>query len=60
VPPEDGRSPVPSGAYNVAAQLLARQAGVNDRPAWARVHVGGRRWLTMSAACLGQAEEPWL
>jgi DNA-binding CsgD family transcriptional regulator len=53
VPPEGGRSPVPAGAYNVAAQLLARQAGVNDRPAWARVHLAGRRWLALSAAQLG-------
>jgi DNA-binding CsgD family transcriptional regulator len=53
VPPEDGRSPVPAGAYNVAAQLLARETGVNDRPAWARVHVAGRRWLTLSAARIG-------
>jgi DNA-binding CsgD family transcriptional regulator len=53
VPPKSGRSPVPAGAYNVAAQLLARQAGVNDEPARARVHVAGRRWLTLSAARIG-------
>jgi len=53
VPPEGGRSPVPAGAYNVAAQLLAREAGVSDRAPWARVHVAGRRWLTMSAGRLG-------
>lgn len=53
VPPEGGRSPVPAGAYNVAAQLLAREAGVNDSPARARVHIAGRRWLTLSAARIG-------
>lgn len=53
VPPDGDRSPVPAGAYNVAAQLLARQAGINDRPAWARVHVTGGRWLTLSAAPIG-------
>ena len=53
VPPEGVRSPVPAGAYNVAAQLLASEAGVNDRPAWARVHVAGRRWLTLRAARIG-------
>jgi DNA-binding NarL/FixJ family response regulator len=37
----------------VAAQLLARDAGVDDRAARARVHLAGRRWLTMSAAHLG-------
>lgn len=53
VPPAGGRSPVPAGAYNVAAQLLAREAGVDDSPAWARVHLAGRRWLTLSAARIG-------
>lgn len=50
VPPGGGGSPVPAGAYNVAAQLLARETGVNDGPAWARVHLAGRRWLTLHAA----------
>ena len=49
VPPDAGRSAVPAGAYNVAAQLLAIRAGVNERPARARVHLAGRRWLTLSA-----------
>ena len=57
VPPDGGRSPVPAGAYNVAAQLLARKAGVTDEPAWARVHLAGRRWLTLSAAGLGDEQE---
>ena len=56
VPPEADRSPVPAGAYNVAAQLLAREAGVDDGPARARVHVAGRRWATMSAGRLGSDE----
>jgi DNA-binding CsgD family transcriptional regulator len=50
VPPDIDQAPVPAGAYNVAAQLLANQAGVDRRPAWARVHLTGRRWLTLSAA----------
>ncbi|MEZ5141675.1 MAG: hypothetical protein R2726_04035 [Acidimicrobiales bacterium] len=37
--PHDG-APVPAGAYNVAAQLLALEAGVDDHPAVARVHLG--------------------
>ncbi len=53
VPPDSARAPVPAGAYNVAAQLLANQAGVSDRPPWARVHLAGRRWLTLSAAPIG-------
>ncbi len=42
--------PVPAGAYNVAAQLLAIEAGVDDKPAVARVHLGKGAWLTFSAA----------
>lgn len=49
VPPESGRSPIPASAYNVAAQLLATEAGVDAHPAQARVHLGGRTWLTLRA-----------
>jgi DNA-binding CsgD family transcriptional regulator len=51
VPP---RSPVPAGAYNVAAQLLAVEAGIDDGPPSARVHLADRAWLTMRAARLGR------
>lgn len=53
VPPEDNRPPVPAGAYNVAAQLLANEAGIDDRPPTARVHLDGGDWLTLRAARLG-------
>jgi DNA-binding CsgD family transcriptional regulator len=53
VPRDDGLPPVPAGAYNVAAQLLAVEAGVDDAPPWARVHLAGNRWLTLRAARLG-------
>jgi DNA-binding CsgD family transcriptional regulator len=49
VPVERGSEPVPAVAYNVAAQLLAREAGVDDRPPWARVHVTGHRLVTVRA-----------
>ena len=49
VPPQGGRSPVPASAYNVAAQLLAIEAGVDTHPAQARVHLGGGAWLTLRA-----------
>jgi DNA-binding CsgD family transcriptional regulator len=52
VPRDDDGPPVPAGAYNVAAQLLAREAGVDDHPAEARAHVGGGRWSTLRAARL--------
>lgn len=50
VPPDGDRRPIPSGAYNVAAQLLALEAGVDHHPPRARVHLAGGRWLTLRAA----------
>lgn len=49
--PRDGR-PVPAAAYNVAAQLLAREAG-DVEAARARVHLGEGCWLTLEAAWFG-------
>ncbi|MEV6638222.1 helix-turn-helix transcriptional regulator [Actinoplanes sp. NPDC051470] len=45
--------PVPAAAYNVAAQLLAAEAGATTNPPLARMHLTGGRWLTMRAARLG-------
>ena len=57
VPPEAaGQAPVPAGAYNVGAQLLAREAGVDANPARARVHLGGGHWLTLRAARMDSAQ----
>lgn len=53
VPPDVGRPPVPSGAYNVAAQLLAVERGVDDHHPSARVHLSGGTWLTLRAARIG-------
>jgi DNA-binding CsgD family transcriptional regulator len=50
VPPEGDGRPVPAGAYNVAAQLLALEAGVDDHQPTARVHLDGGAWLTLRAA----------
>ena len=55
VPPSDDRPPVPASAYNVAAQLLAAEAGVDPNPPWARVHLPGGLWLTLRAARIGDA-----
>jgi DNA-binding CsgD family transcriptional regulator len=52
VPRDDDGQPVPAGAYNVAAQLLAVEAGVDPAPPWARVHLAAGRWLTLRAARL--------
>lgn len=53
LPPDAGQSPVPACAYNVAAQLLAVEAGVDGHPAWARVQLQPGVWLTLRAARLG-------
>lgn len=50
VPPEENRSPIPANAYNVAAQLLSVEAGVDANSSSARVHLSGGRWLTLRAA----------
>lgn len=49
VPPQSGQVSVPASAYNVAAQLLAFEAGVDSHPAQARVHLGVGSWLTLRA-----------
>ncbi len=50
VPPDVDRRPIPAGAYNVAAQLLAVEAGVDNHPPSCRVHLSGGVWLTLRAA----------
>lgn len=53
VPPDGERAPVPAAAYNVAAQLLATEAGIDTHRASARVHLSGGLWLTLRAARIG-------
>jgi DNA-binding NarL/FixJ family response regulator len=53
VPPDADRHPIPAGAYNVAAQLLAVESGVDDHPPFARVHLAAGVWLTLRAARIG-------
>jgi DNA-binding CsgD family transcriptional regulator len=53
VPPGPGQATVPASAYNVAAQLLAVEAGVDANPPAARVSMPDGRWLTVHAARLG-------
>ncbi|MFJ7068220.1 LuxR C-terminal-related transcriptional regulator [Streptomyces sp. NPDC101115] len=59
IPPEEGRAPVPAAAYNVAAQLLAREAGVDAHPPHARVPLPDGLWLTLRAARIGDEEPAW-
>lgn len=51
--PDAGPDPVPAAAYNVAAQLIAVEEGLDHRPPLARMHLADGRWLTMRAARLG-------
>ncbi|NMD48019.1 MAG: helix-turn-helix transcriptional regulator [Propionibacterium sp.] len=55
LPPTGRPDAVPAAALNVAAQLLAREAGVDDHPAQARVHVSHGLWITLKAARLEPA-----
>lgn len=50
VPPTVDHQPIPAGAYNVGAQVLAREHGVDSHPPRARVHLGAGVWLTLRAA----------
>jgi DNA-binding CsgD family transcriptional regulator len=50
VPPEGDRQPVPASAYNVGAQLIANETGVDNHPAQARVHLRDGAWLSLRAA----------
>ena len=56
VPPPHGRVPIPAGAYNVAAQLLAVEAGVDSNPPSTRVHLSDGLWLTLRAARIGSPQ----
>ncbi len=56
LPPRPDERAVPASVYNVAAQLLAAEAGVDDHPAAARVHLGDGLWLALRAARLAPDE----
>jgi DNA-binding CsgD family transcriptional regulator len=56
VPAEADRQPVPAGAYNVGAQLIAAELGVDAHPPRTRVHLPEGPWLTLSAARMTGAE----
>ena len=50
LPTDAERAPVPAAAYNVAAQLLAQEEGVDAHPPWARAHLRDGLWVTVRAA----------
>jgi DNA-binding NarL/FixJ family response regulator len=51
------RQPIPAGAYNVGAQLLASEDGVDSHPPRARVHLGQGVWLALRAARIVEAHK---
>jgi DNA-binding CsgD family transcriptional regulator len=57
LPTESHASPEAAAAFNVAAQLLAVEDGVDDAPAQARTHLTGTRWLSLRAARLSGDRE---
>ncbi|WP_214108315.1 helix-turn-helix transcriptional regulator [Acrocarpospora catenulata] len=50
------RSPVPAAAYNVAAQLVALEEGVDEHPSAASVHLAHGVWVTLRAARIGDGD----
>lgn len=55
--PPDGDRPIPAAAYNVAAQLLAVEAGIDTHEPVARVHLGAGTWMSLRAARAGGATD---
>ena len=55
-PPAGGILPVPAAAYNVAAQLVAREQGVDAHEPRGRVHLGDGFWVSVGAARLGEGQ----
>ncbi|HEU5156104.1 MAG TPA: helix-turn-helix transcriptional regulator [Streptosporangiaceae bacterium] len=51
------QSPIPAAAYNVAAQLAAIEAGVDDHAPSARVHLGQGVWVSLRAARIGDGRQ---
>jgi DNA-binding CsgD family transcriptional regulator len=52
LPPGPDQSAIPASVYNVAAQLLAAEEGVDMHPAFARTHLADGFWLALRAARL--------
>ncbi len=56
LPPDPDDRAIPASVYNVAAQLLAAEEGIDTHPASARTHLADGFWLTLRAARLTAAE----
>jgi DNA-binding NarL/FixJ family response regulator len=58
LPPEPSEQAVPASVYNVAAQLLSAEAGIDHHAAVTRTHLAGGFWLTLRAARLSSGPGP--
>jgi DNA-binding CsgD family transcriptional regulator len=61
LPTSPGAAPVPAAAFNVAAQLLAAEADVDNAPPTARAQLAGPEWISLRAARFagpGQPNDP--
>jgi DNA-binding CsgD family transcriptional regulator len=58
LPPRADERAIPASVYNVAAQLLAVEQGVDAHPAAARTHLADGFWLALRAARLSPDEPP--
>ncbi len=58
LPPEPDQKAIPASVYNVAAQLLAAEKGVDAHPAFARTHLADGFWLALRAARLSSDQPP--
>jgi len=58
LPPEPDERAIPASVYNVAAQLLAVERGVDAHPAFARTHLADGFWLALRAARLSPDQPP--
>ena len=56
LPPDPDEKAIPASVYNVAAQLIAAEEGVDMHPASARTHLADGFWLTLRAARLSASE----
>jgi DNA-binding NarL/FixJ family response regulator len=56
LPPDPDERAIPASVYNVAAQLLAVEEGVDDHRASTRTHLADGFWLTLRAARLAADE----
>jgi DNA-binding CsgD family transcriptional regulator len=56
LPPDEPITPIPAAAYNIGGALIAGENGVPVGLPWARVRLGGSRWVTVKASRIGDGD----